>query len=355
MSTFLKLALIMTVGLAIFAGCREEEGAMIEVPPGEERVTRQPQEMSDEFMAKVKADRQLKEYEIKAIVREDRRMTLTGKVPNTQLKKKAERLAETVMGVQGITNEIAITGEKVPEKKVSDRALRRELEKKIKADSQLKEFPITVEVKDGEATIEGFVSTSAQRKKVGELADTVAGLTEVKDDLRLSKELTDEFIAKIEADSQLKDYPITVMARRGNVLRLAGTVPNRQYRRKAATIAWTISGVRKVENELETTGVELPPEKMLTDKELRKEIERKMAADSELKEYDISVEVDQGKATLKGAVETRKERRKVAKLAETVHGVKKIDNQVERKEKKEVAGTDRIWPRASARYVNNLL
>jgi|GEM_PF-2343159 len=357
MRIVLILALTVAVGLTVLTGCREEErGARTDVPGGEEhvKIAREPQEIVDEYMAKVGADHQLKEYDIKSSVLQDGTMTLTGQVPNEDMKKKAGRLARTVLGVRTIKNDLQITGEEVTKKAASDRAMRRELEKKIKADIELKEYPISVSVAKGKATVEGFVATRTERRKVTELGETVAGLTEIDDQLRLSGELKDEFMAKVEADNQLKEYPIEVWVEKGNILKMKGTLPNRAYRRKAETLAKTVAGVRKIENDIEVEGIEFPPEKVLTDKQLQKEIERKMAADSELKKYDISVEVERGQAVLKGSVSDHKDKRKAAALTRTVDGISKVDNQIERKKEKEVA-TDRVWPRASAKYINDLL
>jgi len=358
MRTFLKPALIAAVGLSLLAGCREEErGARSDVPGGEERVqdiTRESQEIVDEFMAKIGADHQLKQYDVKSSVDKDGTMTLTGKVPSKQLKEKAQRLAETVMGVRKVNNDLEITGEAVAEKKLSDGAMRRELKRKIDADSQLKEYPISVSVEDGKATVEGFVQTGEERRKVIKLSNTVAGLTEVKDELRLSEELKNEFMAKIKADNQLKEYRLEAWVEKGNILKIKGTLPNRAYRRKAETLARTVAGVRKIDSNIEVEGIEFPPERVLSDRELQEELEKKMAADSELKKYDIDVEVERGEAILKGIVPNHKDKRKAAALAKTVKGISRIDNRIERKKEKEVAA-DRIWPRASAKYINDLL
>lgn len=359
MTSIFKFALVATVGLAAVTGCREEErGARPDAPTGKERiedVAREPDEMADEFMAKIEADNQLKEYEIKSSVTEDGKIMITGQVPTADMKKKAERLAKTVMGIRTVENNLAVVGGRVTERDLSDRALRRELKKKIDADSELKDYPISIEVDGRKAMIEGFVQTRAERKKTIELAETVAGLTEVdSSDLRLADELKDEFMAKVRADNQLQDYTIEAWVEKGNILNLSGRVPNKAYRRKAETLARTVDGVRKIRNEIKVSEVDFPPEKVLTDKQLQKEIERKIAVDSELKKYDISVEVEDGKAKLKGTVETHRDRRKAARLAATVRGVSKVENKLRRE--KEIASHKRWrWPRASAEYVNNLL
>jgi len=348
----------MTVGLAILTGCREKEpDTRSDLPSVKEEMeskVRTPQEILDEYMAKVNADHQLKECDIKSSMREDGKMTLTGRVHNKEMKNKSEQLAKTVTGVMSIDNELEITGEEMPTMKLSDRALRREFEKKLDADSQLKEFPMSVTVDDRKATVEGYVDTRDHRSKVMALGDTVAGLTEIDDKLRLSHELKDEFMAKVEADNQLKDYRIEAWMVKGNILNMAGLVPNKEYRRKAEALAKTVGGVKRIENRIEVSGVEFPPEKALSDMQLEAELEKKMAADSELKQYDISVEVERGKAVLKGTVPDHKDKKKAGKLAETVKGISKIDNRIEREKEKEVA-IDRIWPRASAKYINDLL
>ncbi|NQT20790.1 MAG: BON domain-containing protein [Planctomycetes bacterium] len=359
MTSILKFALIAAVGVAAVTGCGEKErGARSETPTGKERiekVAREPEEMVDEFIAKMEADHQLKEYDLKVSVTKEGKMMITGQVPTADLKKKAERLAGTVMGVRSVENDIAVIGGRVTERDLSDGALRREMEKKIKADSELNEYPISVDVEKRKAIIEGFVQTQEERRKVLVLAETVAGFTEIdSSDIRLADELKDEFTAKIRADNQLQDYKIEAWMEKGNILNISGRVPNKEYRRKVESLARTVAGVTKIRNQVKVSAIEFPPEKVLTDKQLKSEIERKIAADSELKKYDISVAVDKGEATLKGSVESRSDRRKAAKLAETVKGVSRIENEIRRE--KEVASDNKWrWPRASAEYVNNLL
>ena len=359
MTSIFKFALVATVGLVAVTGCREEErGARSDAPTGKERieeVARDPDEMADEFMAKIEADNQLKEYDIKSSVTKDGKLMITGQVPTADMKKKAERLAKTVMGIRTVENDLAVVGGRVTERDLSDRALRRELQQKIDADSELKDYPMSIEVEGRRVMIEGFVQTAAERKKAIELAETVAGLTEVdSSDFRLAGELTDEFMAKVRADNQLQDYAIEAWVEQGNILNLGGRVPNKEYRRKAETLARTVDGVRKIRNEIKVSEVDFPPEKVLTDQQLQKEIERKIAVDSELKKYEISVAVEDGQAKLEGTVETHRDRRKAAKLAETVRGISKVENGI-RREKEIASHRTWRWPRASAEYVNNFL
>jgi len=351
MRTVLKCAVVAAVGLALLTACEKDDTGKQAVAPQQ----RSPGELVKEYEAKVKADAELSEYEIEASVSEDKVMKITGKVPGAELKQKAERLARTVAGVKSIDNSLSLSGEAMKEMELSDRRLRRELEKKIDADSELSMYPIRVDVDDGRATVSGCVSNDDERDKTTELAETVTGLSEVRNELRLSDEMAEEFMAKVEADSELRDFDLGVEMTRGNHMTITGRLPNKDYRKKAEELAETVSGVGKVENKIATSEeMAVPPLKAMSDEKLRRELEEKIAADDDLRDTDITVEVQNGEAIIRGTVPDSKVRRKIEKLARTVTGITDIENKVELQPEKEVA-TRPPWPRASARFVNDLL
>lgn len=347
MRTALKCAIVAAIVLLVLPACTDDEQA---IAPED----RKPENLAEEFEDKLDADNELSEYDIEVVVDRDKVLKMTGVVPDATLKEKAGRLAGTVAGVKSINNSLILSGERPEDRDFSDRQLRRELEKKIDADNELEIYPIDVEVDDARATITGSVSNDQERSKTMELAGTVTGFSEIRNKLRLSSEMADEFKAKVDADTQLRDYDISAKMTKGNQMTIVGQVPNDDYSDKAEELAETVCGVGDVDNEIDVREeMMVPPAPMLSDEQLRQELENKIAADTDLRDTDVMVQVQNGEAIIRGNVADRKNRKKIEKLAKTVEGITDVENKVELKPEKEVATSP--WPNASARFVNDLL
>jgi hyperosmotically inducible protein len=137
---------------------------------------------------------------------------------------------------------------------------------KVKAalidDPVTKARDIDVETYRGVVQLGGFVDSSQQKSRASEVARTVAGVKEVRNDLRVSE--ADESVGRVVDDSaitaQVKTklvadvpgdaYKINVETS-GGVVQLTGFVDSSDVRGRAAEIARGVTGVREVRNDLE--------------------------------------------------------------------------------------------------------
>ena len=312
---------------------------------------RSDRELEREFRQKVRADSQLGEYRVNCEVKNGD-ITLTGQVPDQQLRTKADAIAKTIAGVKMVRNNIEIGGREKELKKASDDQLRNELEEKIQADSELKEMKLDVEVQNGKAVISGNVPSPELQQKVNRLAQTVTGLQTVDNKVnvqqmgaakgeakpkvavddrsalpgqRSDSAMSMEMRMKLLVDSQLNGYDIDVEVNDG-IIALVGAVPSDEMRRKAERLAKTVSGARDVKVSLNVTNEPMPPAEKRSDTGMKSELKAKLMADSELSGWRTGIDVNDGIATISGEVDNERLKKKATELAETVAGLRQIRN-----------------------------
>ena len=70
-------------------------------------------------------------------------------------------------------------------------------------------------------------------------------------------------------------------------------------------------------------------EKQVSDDQLYDTVRRKLANDADVKGGALEVDVKQGVVTLRGKVETEKQKSKAEKVAHKVSGVKQVQNELQ--------------------------
>ena len=70
-------------------------------------------------------------------------------------------------------------------------------------------------------------------------------------------------------------------------------------------------------------------EKQVSDDQLYDTVRRKLANDADVKGGALEVDVKQGVVTLRGKVETEKQKSKAEKLAHKISGVKQVQNELQ--------------------------
>jgi len=191
------LAAAVLVVLALAAGCaKQQEGAespseepreWTEAPqPGSEQA-RTDEEISEELKKKIEADNQLSNYNITITVK-DKQTSITGAVPNRNMKDKLDLLASTVAGQEQIMNEVTITYSYAPPVGPrSDSEIRDEMRQKIDLDSELSQIPFNLEVVQRTIMLTGVVPSEYIKSKAGDLARTIAGAERVENELLVKR------------------------------------------------------------------------------------------------------------------------------------------------------------------------
>jgi osmotically-inducible protein OsmY len=209
--------------------------------------------------------------------------------------------------------------------------LRREVEHELEWDPSIDERPIAVSVVDGVVTLQGEVSSYAEKWRAERAAERVAGVRAIANDLvvKTASELTDTDIAKAAADALARSIvlptdSVKVKVQNGWVT-LTGEV-NWDYQRRAAERAVRdLAGVRGIMN-LITISPRVEPHN------LKERIEETFKREATLDAQNIQVEVNGSEVTLRGAVRTWLERREAEKAAWSAPGITKVNNLITIKE-----------------------
>jgi hyperosmotically inducible protein len=191
---------------------------------------------------------------------EDGIVTLTGSVDVYQEKLNAGKKVRKLANVQGVRNLIAVEG-----KSVSDGQLTTQLDHKLYYDriGYNNQFNyVTASVKDGVATLSGETRTEVDRDSALWLADSMPGVKDVVNDIRVAPVSTFDDSIRIRAmraiyrDPVLSRYgmdpalPIRIVVNNGK-LSLYGTVENTMDKNVAGIRANGVFGVFSVQNHLQ--------------------------------------------------------------------------------------------------------
>jgi osmotically-inducible protein OsmY len=261
-------------------------------------------------------------------------VTLTGEVDSYREKKLAENVAQTVIGVKQVLNNIEIEFDVTR----SDSELKSEIEGALKWSKIVDEDLIDVKVKDAEVTLKGAVASAEEKENARYLA-WVTGVESVDTDklkvqwwaadtqLSDSKDLyySDGEIEDAIEDAALFDprvfsFEIEANATEGWVT-LRGKVDNLKSRRAAENIARNTVGVEGVTNRIKVD-FELPP----TDNEVENNIENALDRNAITEAYEVDVDVNAGVATLTGTVDSYMEKMEAEWVASGITGVIGVTN-----------------------------
>jgi osmotically-inducible protein OsmY len=209
--------------------------------------------------------------------------------------------------------------------------LRRDVERELEWDPSIDERRIGVSVVDGVVTLNGEVSSYAEKWRAERAVERVAGVRAIANDLvvKTAAERSDTDIAKAAADALernvlLLSNNLKVRVQNGWVT-LSGEV-NWDYQRRAAERSIRdLAGVRGITN-LITIRPRVEPDN------LKQRIEETFKREAMLDAQNIQVEVNGSEVTLRGSVRTWLERREAEKAAWSAPGITKVHNLITIKE-----------------------
>lgn len=185
---------------------------------------------------------------------------------------------------------------------------------------------ITVEVKDGIATLLGTADSLWALQRAKEIAHKIRGVRGVIDRMLMGPVgVTDDAVLKdyLETlfldDSMLAMKDIRISVKRGRVT-LEGYVQSWQEKQAAINAAKMVKGVREVRDKLTVRFV-----KGRTDADIHKDVARRVAFDVWVEQPELlKIHVRQGKVVLGGEVRSVFEKHRVAELG-WVDGVREVD------------------------------
>jgi osmotically-inducible protein OsmY len=159
----------------------------------------------------------------------------------------------------------------------------------------------------------------------------VAGVSAVRQERTIGNAIDDARI-KTTLDGRLaKDSPglylsVSTTVVEGRVL-LTGRVSNPENRLNATRVAWTVEGVRKVDNDIEVSdffGWLDGPSDLI----MRTRLAAILLADGSIKDVNYTTDVVHGVVYLMGVAQDKDEVERVVAHAQQLNGVKRVENYV---------------------------
>jgi osmotically-inducible protein OsmY len=210
----------------------------------------------------------------------------------------------------------------------TDEEIQKDVLAELKWDAQVQPNEIGVAVKDGVVTLTGWVDSYLKKWAAEDAAHRVSGVRAVANEIevKLATERTDADIAAaavraLEWDSSVPADKIKVTVSKGWVT-LRGEVEWQYQKEDAERIVRRLSGVKGVSNL-----ITIQPS--VTPAELKEKIEDALVRNAEIDADRITVEVQGGKAILKGTVRSWAEREAAERAAWSAPGITSVDNRIQ--------------------------
>lgn len=169
-------------------------------------------------------------------------------------------LLATLLTVAAALSLGACASTQSPGEQLDDAAITAQVKTKLAADPEVNPFNIDVDTDAGVVTLRGTVEDPEAKTEAAKLARGTSGVRSVRNEIRVGETtaeqrvddaaLVAEIKGRIAADPALNPFNIDVDVNQG-VVTLSGTVTSDASRMRAAEIARGVSGVVRVENQLE--------------------------------------------------------------------------------------------------------
>ncbi len=264
----------------------------------------------------------------------DGKVKLTGSVSSSCEKDMASSLA-WVPGVQSVNSErlnVRPPGpDEIPGKSQAGRKpdprIKENIQTALRQNPRVSSFDIGVDSKCGIVTLTGIVDNLAAKKAAEEKAANTVGVWRVKNLIKVrpamastDKEITEKIEAALSRNPYVDRYDLTIGAHEGEA-RLSGNVDSQFEKKVAEEVVWRVKGVVDVQNNLKIN--DAWPEK--EDWEIADDARDQLYWNIHLDEDNVTVEVRDGVAVLKGQVRSWYARSEAARCARK-SGAKRVEN-----------------------------
>ncbi len=260
-------------------------------------------------------------------------VTLTGAADNLMAKERAAKLAQTIRGVRGVVNTLAL---KTPSRLDID--IRKDATEALRYDAATDSYKLKPEVKDGIVTLTGTVPSYGEKRLAIDVVKGVKGVKGVTDSIALKDtnkrsdaEIAAEVKRAIAIDVWLQPISINTEVKDGVVM-LTGTVGSPAQYSRANLLAWT-AGVKSVRLEglrVEplAKAIDQRPEAVPVkgDQQIEQAVHDALIRDPRVNSFNPRIEVVSGVVTLAGVVDNLKAKRAAEQDAKNTWGVWRVKN-----------------------------
>lgn len=232
---------------------------------------------------------------------------------------------------------------------VSDTAITARIETLFAVNEQLSPFDINTTTVKGVVTLTGSVADEVQKDLATSLAKTVEGVTDVKNELIIvdaapprpaktwRQRIDDASLAaairsNLLYNKELKGLKIGVDCD-GSHVTIYGVVGNEYQKENIERIVMSTRGVESVTNNL-TVHAAQPTDPVtavtrnVTDEVVEKRVEAAIAMNRYISISGLNVTLDNGLCILTGSVDTEQQRQLAEKLAASISGVERVQNEL---------------------------
>lgn len=262
-------------------------------------------------------------------------VTLSGKVNNLLEKERSEKIAESIKGVRAVVNEITVNPPKI-----SDEELKGDIEFALLLDPVVSSFPLTVQVSDGEVTLNGTTGSWTEMQLAKKVVKGVKGVREFNNsiDIIYDEEYSDlEIKDAIERNLSLDPYVgpglIDISVNSGNVS-LSGSVGSAAEKSFLFSNVW-VAGVNSVDDSNVKVSFWADDEMkrkskiiIKTDQDIQNAVVDAFLFDPRVNAFKINVQVDNGFVTLSGIVDNLKAKKSANNDARNTIGVVGVANNI---------------------------
>ncbi len=285
------------------------------------------------------------------------RVTLHGTVPSSEDKAKAEAEARKIDGVAEVRNLLQVVpAAKREQQKTTDAEVKTRVEKALRDDPRLASDDVHVaSVNDGVVLLSGETKTVSGHLRAMQTASAVPGVIRVTSEVKSPDKIADSEIRertdtaaeagtkrsmtsgatdawittdikmRLLADRETPALDINVDTQDG-VVTLFGIVGTAEAKRAAEAEARKVSGVTRVENQLQVVPKAKQETVKARDEDVQAAVERSLEGRENLRDAKIAVEVRNGVARLTGDVASQEDRLEAAVVARSTTGVRAVED-----------------------------